>query len=360
MKSYLLLRDNQQSGPYTLEDFKKYGLHPHDLIWIEGESTCWNFPEEIQELTAFIKKSEKKIRQKTAPAATSQTVVKSSTAGSTLPEPSRIGSTHPVQPTFEAEAKDVFADFRLQSTIKRRYTLGANLVALLVLAIGVAMTAYVVRSIVLSFGNEPVQSAQATEIQSISYEAEHAAYSDAQPPLQPAVYRESALTPVEETVAVIDDKPIETSIAETKPEVRQPATDPEVKAKSEEKKVEPVMEQKGVKEDVEVKKEEPKEEKPVKDVKNSDVKVSGNHYKVGLLGGISDLALQVINSSSHTVDKAVVEVSYLKKNGSVVHTETVQVKNIKPGGSKTVQVPASSRGVKVDYRVVNVESADSK
>ena len=51
--TYLLLRDNKQSGPYSLEDLKTKGLKAYDLVWVEGRSAAWRYPSEIGELSAF-------------------------------------------------------------------------------------------------------------------------------------------------------------------------------------------------------------------------------------------------------------------------------------------------------------------
>ena len=49
-KVYLLLRDNQQTGPFSLEELIRFDLKPFDLIWIEGKSAGWYYPQEIQAL----------------------------------------------------------------------------------------------------------------------------------------------------------------------------------------------------------------------------------------------------------------------------------------------------------------------
>lgn len=50
---YLLLRNNKQSGPFSLEELKNMGLKAYDLVWVEGKSAAWRYPCEIQELSAF-------------------------------------------------------------------------------------------------------------------------------------------------------------------------------------------------------------------------------------------------------------------------------------------------------------------
>lgn len=51
-KVYLLLRNNLQSGPYTIDELRQQKLRPDDLIWKEGQSTAWCYPSELDELHA--------------------------------------------------------------------------------------------------------------------------------------------------------------------------------------------------------------------------------------------------------------------------------------------------------------------
>lgn len=52
-KVYRLLRNNQELGPYTLEELLQKGLQTHDLIWIEGRSAAWAYPYELEALKAY-------------------------------------------------------------------------------------------------------------------------------------------------------------------------------------------------------------------------------------------------------------------------------------------------------------------
>jgi chemotaxis protein histidine kinase CheA len=53
-KVYLLLRSNQQTGPYSLEELVQFDLKPFDLIWIEGKSAGWYYPQEIKALHPYL------------------------------------------------------------------------------------------------------------------------------------------------------------------------------------------------------------------------------------------------------------------------------------------------------------------
>lgn len=48
--TYLLLRNNKQTGPLSLEALLQHQLQPHDLIWVEGQSAGWQYPAEITAL----------------------------------------------------------------------------------------------------------------------------------------------------------------------------------------------------------------------------------------------------------------------------------------------------------------------
>lgn len=54
---YLLLRNNQQSGPFTIGELLQQQLRSSDMIWIEGKSSAWIYLSEL-ELTPFVKKPE--------------------------------------------------------------------------------------------------------------------------------------------------------------------------------------------------------------------------------------------------------------------------------------------------------------
>lgn len=54
---YLLLRNNQQTGPFTIGELLQQQLRSSDMIWVEGKSTAWTYLSEL-ELTPFVKKAE--------------------------------------------------------------------------------------------------------------------------------------------------------------------------------------------------------------------------------------------------------------------------------------------------------------
>ncbi|HMC85591.1 MAG TPA: GYF domain-containing protein [Chitinophagaceae bacterium] len=55
MPSYLLLRDQVESGPFSFDELKEAGLNSTDLIWVEGQSTEWKYADEIKKMRDIVR-----------------------------------------------------------------------------------------------------------------------------------------------------------------------------------------------------------------------------------------------------------------------------------------------------------------
>jgi DNA-binding NarL/FixJ family response regulator len=55
MRSYLLLRDSKESGPFSFDELKRDGILSSDLVWIAGKSSAWRYADEIKELQPFVR-----------------------------------------------------------------------------------------------------------------------------------------------------------------------------------------------------------------------------------------------------------------------------------------------------------------
>jgi hypothetical protein len=53
MSAYRLLRNNKESGPFSLEEVTAIGFKPYDLVWVDNKSAAWRYPYEIAELKPF-------------------------------------------------------------------------------------------------------------------------------------------------------------------------------------------------------------------------------------------------------------------------------------------------------------------
>ena len=70
-----------------------------------------------------------------------------------------------------------------------------------------------------------------------------------------------------------------------------------------------------------------------------------------------NLELTVNNDSKFELDKVIVELEYLKPSEQPIKTEKIVFHSIDANGSKTLKIPDFLRGVKVTYRVMEIESS---
>src|SRR5687767_6068284 len=66
-KVYLLLRNNQQTGPHSFEELLHLQLKPNDLVWIEGKSYGWRYPAEVESLKPYLPIVDSKVEFEQAP-----------------------------------------------------------------------------------------------------------------------------------------------------------------------------------------------------------------------------------------------------------------------------------------------------
>jgi len=86
------------------------------------------------------------------------------------------------------------------------------------------------------------------------------------------------------------------------------------------------------------------------------VSVKSNSYVRGAFGGIRGLELTVYNRSGYLLDEVSVELQIIKPSEQPLRTDIITFRNISANGAVTVRVPDSQRGIRVDYRITNVES----
>jgi hypothetical protein len=101
---------------------------------------------------------------------------------------------------------------------------------------------------------------------------------------------------------------------------------------------------------------------PDKDAVKSNIanllSIGSNTYTVGTFGGISDLQLTVSNRSIYPIDLVVVEVQYVQANKKVYKTENMYFRGIGPGSASVQEAPKSTRGIKVQYKITQINSKD--
>lgn len=306
MKSYLLLRDNQESGPFTLEEIKEKCLRPYDLVWKQGDSTQWLYPTEFIELKAYVSKPEPKLVKIVTEKSDEEEI-----ALHKDPFPKRMESlvyNYSSSNIVNNYGSDQFAEiygykykankFSFQKTLTRE-----NPVWLFALLGALIFGAFVVKQMV-----EVMNSQFAYQSGIESTIAPVAAVPEDMVPKKPVNhdYRNALQTEL-------------VSVGITK--------------KSRIPKLE--------------------------DFKKM-VQLSGSDYKVGVFGGIRGLQLNAANNSCYPLERIVIEVKYFKRNGKALSTEEYNLFDVPPGTEKLVDIPDNKRGYEVSYRIVGVESKTYK
>lgn len=89
----------------------------------------------------------------------------------------------------------------------------------------------------------------------------------------------------------------------------------------------------------------------------NQVSVTSNDYKRVAFGGIRNLELTVTNDSRRLLDKVTVELQYLKPSEEPLKTELIQFRSISPNGSLTMRIRDTNRGIKVLYKIIDIQPA---
>jgi hypothetical protein len=88
------------------------------------------------------------------------------------------------------------------------------------------------------------------------------------------------------------------------------------------------------------------------------VSVGANGYSVGTFGGITDLQLTVTNRTVYPLDLVIVEVQYIQANKKIFKTENLYFHGIAAGSALMQEAPKSSRGVRVQYKIMSITSKE--
>lgn len=448
MTSYLLLRNNKEKGPFSLDELIQHGLKPYDLVWVNGKSAAWRYPGEIAELKEyspaveeqpydrFFKKPSEEKKQEPVPVQQKEAVVQQpayipkKSVFVTLPgqkqqQPAQIKEQPVVgyekyQPSVKEtaiietavptisitetpvtaeikysqpldEIKEMYVKTlqdRKQKIAKKTYLNAAMknaAVALVIVGVGI-----LIGFAMKSNGNKPVTAAetiipqqvamlpadtidpvlleQPTQEQKKEEMPAEPAYEEHQPLIQDEMKKQELKEQKQSPLTSPVSLPEKTITASPKKEIVKPekkivpADEPspgvEINARTGErnKKVRSETTEQPEREII-------SEPAPKAGLKNNSlskqVTVSSNDYQKVAFGGIRNLQLTVSNDSKYVLDNVVVELQYLKPSELPLKTESIQFRSVAPGGTQTIRVPDTNRGIKVTYKITHILSVQS-
>ncbi len=464
MNTYLLLRSNKQSGPYTLQQLVSFGLKPYDLVWVEGKSAAWRYPSEVDVLKdyapateeqpsdRFYKKPEEKQEVKPQAKIVSEPV---QTVDEPVQQPEKtyrfvnepklqpgVAYSLPVENKTVTTGKKVFVSMPENHTPKKAVQTAAVKAPVIVEEKPKIIEERKIESKPVLIKEEPViketpvlqKTEPVFEKPTVSVNEEttlNPKYSESLDDIKRR-YTETYLnrkkrskwtsthtslvqvfggaiffcflvvvayknfsgeeTTQPRTVVKPDKRAINTSTVSTTPVTTLPAAaetneqQPKKKSQSVKETLNPPDESLAINTTVQNKDEavnekdfapvdknaaekntvlteteesKPEEVKPkVRRVNiNRQVSVRANNYKQRAFGGVMNLELTVNNDSKFDLDKVIIELQYLKPSEQPIKTERIVFNSIEANGSKTIKVPDYLRGVKVAYRVMEIESS---
>ncbi len=376
MTTYILLRDNRESAPLSLDQLRELGLRPNDLVWVEGQSASWRNPHEIREL--------KELSQAQAQSAT---ITEKKSVFVAMPEKQAVAekpktnvpviSDTPSYSSFEVREaekpkEEMETKFSMSmDEIKERYVKSLEnrnkkpgplsfkfkippQLKMAAVYIGLIGLGAIIVYLIMKAGSpvSPVANVQnrlpgTLETRPVTDSAITAETTDEDEIVYPESYFDSQASsasvnekeqPVKRNQQTITAKPAqkENSSITISENSSKPKEEKISNPESEEQEARTI---------------------PVSEIAEK-VSVKTNSYTIAALGGIRNLELTLRNDSRYTLDKVTVEVRFLSPNGNIVKSEDVHFKSIRPGASQTIGMKKTTRGVKVEYKIIGIESKE--
>ncbi|MGH2563937.1 MAG: hypothetical protein ACRDE5_05460 [Ginsengibacter sp.] len=371
--SYILLRNNKESAALSIEELQEIGLKETDLIWVECQSMDWRSPFEITELKNLVSAGNNEDKKNVGEKLISREVtnhdslVKKKGPGKiwtnthtrnlekySHPEHIIIPSLkeETVFPIYksdtstETEVTDIAnpqqGELRNKSTFAIQLPGGIRKIAVYT---GLVLTGALLMWLKMNLGSKRPAVVQQTKAL----------------PVKSAVPNPGSVKAINDTSTIAasnitePESPAEknsvTSIKEQKRRVTAtnnmlPQTDATIAASDSsnnknEKNTKPVS-------DVVI--------KPVTiaDI-SSKIALETNDYHVGAMGGIRNLKMTLQNGSGYLLDKVTVELKYLNPDGNIIKTDQLYFQNVGPQDAAVLDIDKSKRGVKVEYKITNIE-----
>jgi hypothetical protein len=417
MSTYLLLRNNKESGPYTNEEVKGLSLTAYDLIWVVGKSAAWRYPGEISELksfapavpesspdpffkkqglenhsgeTAISKKSkltntfESKSNRKSDPANSHESAVSknSDPAKSRDSHSMRVAGARAVYVNLPAEKKHIIIQpdrvlfetdppaviprepiYDFSDLYKNRPSEGARFPTRILW----------ISTIALLFGAGILTGFFISDRRNFfSIGANHA---QKRPTLQPAALNDKkeifhSLKPISQNEGTNESSLVKADA------VKGPRPVSKKRISTSGKKN---LNNLGVKRDSALSQTASLSSNILRDslrqntISKSEqiyqrikahpenyISLEAGRYSTGMFGGISSFPVTVTNNSKLMMDLVVVNIDYIQNNEKVFKTESLSFNDLEPGESITLKAPKSPRGIKIAYHihVVNPRQPD--
>lgn len=405
---YLLLRDNKQSGPFTMDEIKVMGLKKYDLIWIDGKSAAWRYPCEVDEFKSFAPQVDeqpydrfykKPVQQEHLQLRKAEMVQQQ-----TEEKPKEELKKSAIRPV--AEEKKIAPRKYVSISLPGSYRVKIDPVRSEPVSMQ-SQQAEPERSVpkatqdtekpVLApifAASEPVtiHAVPSSNVKDIPEEAPPVFHSKGgfnkndliqytalglgvltiimvvflmvsgildpvatPPPSRPVVQKQASPLPkAEENLTTTEENGTREQSLPADPAPVQ------TKQTTEEGSLNTLPVKKTTV--VRFNNDQPAssgtdQRNPVVHSLSSKVDLSLNKYKVGMFGGIDDIKVSVQNRSDYPLDLVVVELQYIQNNQKLFRTETLRFKDVGAGDTQILAAPKSSKGIKLKAKISYITSS---
>ena len=391
MTSYLLLRNNKESGPFTMDEVKSMSLKTYDLIWVVGKSAAWRYPGEIPELKSFAppvpeeeadffrKRTNTENQGSDFPGTKIPDTLNSqrSTANGqrsvtnrfvyiNLPAEKKSGNelsdlilekTGLITSDTPESGFDFSEIYKKQSSATVRYSGRILWVSTIILLFGAGiMTGFFISDRGKFFSsdeNHPQNNSVPRQVVFRDKKGNSTGAINNNPVIQNSEI--NALSP--DSAKKTNGIPKKLNSGSIKKTVIMNAVNKDSIAAEQEVLAE-IRVKDSLKQDA-IHKSEMLYQR-IKANPEKYLNLSTGRYSTGLFGGISSFPVTVTNNSPVKIEMVEVIIDYVQNNEKVFKTETISFNDLEPGEALTMKAPKSSRGTKIATRihVMNVHQPD--
>jgi hypothetical protein len=374
MSTYLLLRNNQESGPFTFEEISQMSLKSYDLLWVVGKSAAWRYPGEITEFKSFAPPIPGHADGNTAKPFKSDVVVQSQALennGVKLNNQNRVSarssskSVYVNLPAIEKKVPPVPISSDIldpQINFKEPVEFYAGPGGRPSRAVSFSGKVIWIGTICLLFGAGILtgffisdrrkffsDDAKITQTESLTARpaqaiqtAEHA----------PQIATTNGVS-VADSLISIKNEPVVPITSVGKRKIKK------TKAKQDSLSQQPAVTSATFTDSTLKQRNSNNEEllyKKIKENPENYVNIVTGKYSTGFFGGVSAVPITLTNNSPVKLDLVVVSIQYIQNNEKIYKTEELSFFDIEPGETVTEKAPKSSRGTKISQRISVINS----
>jgi hypothetical protein len=404
MNTYILLRKNKESGPFSLDELKNQGLKNDDLVWVEGQSACWLNPGDIRQLKDLVgakqevktetlsryqppepelQEVETSISTNSDTATTSPTPAVKNNEKKTVFVAMPVTPVKPEEPEFKTELPkkeirkqvQVVVDEEVPVETQTKYTRSLDDIKemyvktlqqrkkrgvfKLVIPPQVKRIGFYAGLIVIGVVAGLLLRKSGGKKQDLVSRELHAPAQTQLPVNEETTDLDQSVQKRKDTdPELLSDSRLETGEKRRIPK-EQVSSAPVTINDGDDEQTGLTPPSRNTERVVQSRDEIKQPKTNTGEDLASLVSVKSNNYIVASFGGIKNLQLTVKNDSKFTLDKVIVELQYLKPRDELLRTENVYFTVIPPNTTQTVAIKKTTRGVKVNYRIIRIESKEN-